>query len=210
MRVSREKAAANRERIIDAAAALFRAKGFGGIGVADIMKAADLTHGGFYGHFASKDDLVAQASRRTMARAAANWQRVVTEAPERPYAALLQRYLTPRHRDDPGRGCAFAALGADAARSRKLVRDAFAHGIEPLIAILAEAVPGRSKAARRRKAVAAMAGLVGALSLARAVGDPSLSDEILKAVQQELLARRAPLGGRLVGRRSVRLFPKCS
>ena len=73
MRVSREQAAANRERIIDAAGALFRAKGFGGIGVADIMKAADLTHGGFYGHFASKDDLVAQASRRTMARAAANW-----------------------------------------------------------------------------------------------------------------------------------------
>ena len=70
MRVSREQAAANRDRIIDAAASLFRAKGFGGIGVADIMKAAALTHGGFYGHFASKDDLVAQASRRTMASAA--------------------------------------------------------------------------------------------------------------------------------------------
>jgi len=188
MRVSREQAAANRERIIDAAAALFRARGFGGIGVADIMKAADLTHGGFYGHFASKDDLAAQASRRTMARAATNWQRVVAEAPDRPYAALLQRYLTPRHRDDPGRGCAFAALGADAARSGKPVRDAFAEGLEALIEILATAVPGRSKAARRRKAVAAMAGLVGALSLARAVGDPALSDEILQAAQQELLA----------------------
>lgn len=188
MRVSREQAAANRERIIDAAASLFRAKGFSGIGVADIMKAADLTHGGFYGHFASKDDLAARASRRTMARAAANWQRVAADAPAQPYAALLQRYLTPRHRDDPGRGCAFAALGTDAARSSKMVRDAFAEGLEPLIAILAGAVPGHSKAARRRKAVAAMAGLVGALSLARAVGDPELSDEILKAVQQELLA----------------------
>ena len=79
MRVSREQAAANRERIIDAAASLFRAKGFTGIGVADIMKAADLTHGGFYGHFTSKDDLVAQASRRTMARSAANWTRVVAQ-----------------------------------------------------------------------------------------------------------------------------------
>ena len=69
MRVSREKAAEHRDRIIDAAGALFRAKGFGGIGVADIMKAADLTHGGFYGHFASKDDLVGEASRRIMARA---------------------------------------------------------------------------------------------------------------------------------------------
>ena len=78
---------------------LFRAKGFTGIGVADIMKAADLTHGGFYGHFTSKDDLVAQASRRTMARSAANWTRVVAQAHD-PYAALLQHYLTPRHRDE--------------------------------------------------------------------------------------------------------------
>jgi TetR/AcrR family transcriptional repressor of nem operon len=188
MRVSRETAAENRERIIDAAGALFRAKGFGGIGVADIMKTADLTHGGFYGHFDSKDALVAEASRRTMARAAARWQRVVAEAPEKPYAALLKHYLSARHRDDPGRGCAFAALGPDAARSGKTVRKAFGEGLEPLIDILAKAVPGPSKAARRRKAVAAMAGLVGALTLARAVEDKSLSDDILKAVHRELLA----------------------
>src|ERR1700733_11668747 len=138
MRVSREKAAEHRDRIIDAAGALFRAKGFGGLGVADIMKAADLTHGGFYGHFASKDDLVAQASRRTMARAAANWERVVAEAPERPHAALLRHYLTPRHRDEPERGCAFASLSADAARGGKVVRDAFGEGLEALIDILAD------------------------------------------------------------------------
>src|ERR1700732_5126946 len=156
MRVSREKAAEHRDRIIDAAGALFRAKGFGGVGVADIMKAADLTHGGFYGHFASKDDLVAQASRRAMARSAADWARVVAEAPDHPYAALLQHYLTPRHRDDPGRGCGFAALSSDAARSGKTVRNAFAEGLEPLIDILAQSVPGRTKAIRRRKAVAAM------------------------------------------------------
>jgi TetR/AcrR family transcriptional regulator, transcriptional repressor for nem operon len=188
MRVSREQAAANRERIIDAAAALFRTRGFTGIGVADIMKAADLTHGGFYGHFASKDDLVAEASRRTMARSAANWTRVVADAPDHPYAALLQHYLTPHHRDHPGRGCGFAALSNDAARSDKTVRNAFAAGLKPLLDILAQALPGRSKAARRRKAVAAMAGLVGALSLARAVGDPALSDEIIAAVKHELLA----------------------
>jgi TetR/AcrR family transcriptional repressor of nem operon len=189
MRVSREQAAANRERIIDAAASLlFRAKGFGGIGVADIMKAADLTHGGFYGHFASKDDLVAQASRRTMARSAASWARIVAEAPDHPYAALLQHYLTTRHRDEPGRGCSFAALCNDAARSGKTIRNAFTVGLEPLIDILAQSMPGRTKAIRRRKAVAAMAGLVGALSLARAVGDPALSDEIIAAVKHELLA----------------------
>ena len=116
MRVSRQKSAENRERILDAASALFRANGFDGIGVADIMNAADLTHGGFYGHFASKDDLVAQASRRAMARAATNWSKVVAGAPNKPYAALLDHYLSPRHRDEPGHGCAFAALGARRAR----------------------------------------------------------------------------------------------
>ena len=187
MRVSREEAAANRDRIVDAATRLFRAKGFGGIGVADIMKAADLTHGGFYGHFASKDDLVAQASRRTLARSAANWQRLVAGAPDEPYAALLQNYLSARHRDEPAHGCAFAALSTDAARSGKAVRKTFAEGLERLIDILAQSVEGRSKAVRRRKAVAAMAGLVGALTRARAVGKAALSDEILEATQCELL-----------------------
>jgi TetR/AcrR family transcriptional repressor of nem operon len=188
MRVSREKAAEHRERIIDAAGALFRTKGFGGIGVADIMRAADLTHGGFYGHFASKDDLVAQASRRAMARAAVNWAKVVADAPKEPYAALLKHYLSPRHRDDPGKGCAFAALSGDAARGSKTVRKAFAEGLQPLIDILAEAIPGRSKAVRHRKALTAMAALVGALTLARAVDDAVLSGEILEAAQRELLA----------------------
>ena len=188
MRVSREKAAEHRERIIDAAGALFRAKGFGGIGVADIMKAADLTHGGFYGHFASKDDLVAQASQRTMARAAANWTRLVEAAPDDPYAALLEHYLSPKHRDDPGKGCAFAALGNDAARSGKTVRKAFAEGLAPLIDILAQSIPGKSNTARRRKAIAAMATLVGALTLARAVEGTALSDEMLQAAHRELAA----------------------
>jgi TetR/AcrR family transcriptional regulator, transcriptional repressor for nem operon len=198
MRVSRAKAAEHRDRIIDAAGALFRAKGFGGIGVADIMKAADLTHGGFYGHFASKDDLVAQASERTMARAAANWTRLVEAAPDSPYAALLEHYLSLKHRDDPGKGCAFAALGNDAARSGKVVRKTFAEGLAPLIDILVQSIPGKStpgkstprmsKAARRRKAIAAMATLVGALTLARAVEGTPLSDEMLEAAHRELAA----------------------
>ena len=188
MRVSREKAAANRERIIDAASTLFRAKGFGGIGVSDIMEAADLTHGGFYGHFDSKDDLVAQASQRAMARSAATWSRIIAEAPDNRYAALLEHYLRPQHRDDPGKGCIFAALSADAARCGKPVRSAFTEGLQSLVGILEKAIPARSKAARRRKALAAMAQLVGALTLARAVDDPALSDELLAASRRELLA----------------------
>src|SRR5258708_30000329 len=104
MRVSREQAAANRERIIDAAASLFRAKGFGGIGVADIMKAADLTHGGFYGHFASKNHLVAHATRRTTARPPANWTKLVEAAPDNPHAAPPEQYLAPKQRHDPAKG----------------------------------------------------------------------------------------------------------
>lgn len=191
MRVSREQAAANRERIIDAAAGLFRAKGFDGISVADIMRAAALTHGGFYGHFSSKDDLVAQASRRAMANAAAKWGKIAAEAADKPYAALLENYLSVRHRDDPGRGCAFVALSGDAARCGNEVRETFAEGVEALIEILTEAVPGRSKAVRRRKAVAAVASLVGALTLARAVADRALSNEILDAARHELLAAAA-------------------
>jgi TetR/AcrR family transcriptional repressor of nem operon len=191
VKVSRQKAAENRERIIDAASTLFRTKGFNGIGVADIMKSAKLTHGGFYGHFASKDDLVAQASERALLRAAHNWSRVVGDAPDGGYAALLRHYLSPRHRDDPGHGCAFAALSGDAGRCGKTVRNTFGTGLEPLIAIVAEAVPGRSKTQRRRKAVATVAAMVGALILARAVEDKGLSDEILAAVRLELLEAAA-------------------
>jgi TetR/AcrR family transcriptional regulator, transcriptional repressor for nem operon len=190
MRVSRQKAAENRERIIETAGSLLRANGFSGIGVADIMKAANLTHGGFYGHFKSKDDLVAQACRKVTAHAAENWQKTASQSPDNAYAALLSRYLQPRHRDEPGQGCVFAALGADAARSGAVVQDAFADGLEPLIDLLAKSAPGRTKTERRRKGVAAMAGLVGALLLARAVGckgNKALSDEILDATRRELL-----------------------
>jgi TetR/AcrR family transcriptional repressor of nem operon len=188
MRVSREQAAANRERIIEAAGELFRSKGFSGIGVADIMKQAELTHGGFYGHFASKDDLIAQASRRSMQRSAQNWRKVLAESGDQAFAALLTRYLSPRHRDDPGHGCAFAALSGEAARCSKPVREAFAEGLEPLIDILSGLVGGRTKAARRRKAIAALSELIGALMLSRAVGNAGLSDEILDAGRRGLLA----------------------
>jgi len=187
MKVSREKAVANRERIIDAAAALFRTKGFDGIGVADIMKAAELTHGGFYGHFESKDDLIAKSNEKAMERAAKAWSRVTAEAPDRAFAALLDHYLTPRHRDDPSRGCSFAALGGDVARCAKPVRTAYAEGLEPLIGVLARALPNGSKATRRRKAIAALAEMIGAVILARAAAGTPLSDEILSASRQQLL-----------------------
>jgi len=191
MRVSREQAAANRDRIIEAAGELFRRNGFAGIGVADIMKAADLTHGGFYGHFASKDDLVAQASRRSLQRSAEAWRGIVAQSGGDALAVLLGHYVSSHHRDDPAHGCAFAALGSDAARCGKPVRAAFAEGLAALIDILTEVVAGRTKAARRRKALAVMSGLVGTLILSRAVGDAALSNEILDAARHDLLAAAA-------------------
>ena len=124
---------------------------------------------------------VGPSERRSQSR-----MTIVADAPDKPYAALLAHYLSASHRDEPGKGCAFAALASDAGRGGSAVRRAFAEGLQPLLDILANALPGFSKAARRRKAVAAMAALVGALALSRAVEDEALSNEILEAVRHEL------------------------
>jgi TetR/AcrR family transcriptional regulator, transcriptional repressor for nem operon len=115
MRVSREQAAENRDRIIDVAGRLFRERGLDGIGVANLMKAAGLTHGGFYGHFASKEDLEVQACQRVLDRSAETWPAMAKD-PQAPLKGLLDRYLTARHRDGPGEGCIYAALASDVAR----------------------------------------------------------------------------------------------
>ncbi len=186
MKVSREQAAQTHDRIVEVASALFRAKGFSGVGVADIMKSAELTHGGFYGHFDSKDDLAVEASQRALAASAARWQRIVADTRDKPYPALIENYLSARHCGDPASGCALSALGTEAARGSPGLRGAFAEGLQRLVDILTDALPGFSKPAKRRKAVAAMATMVGAVTLARAVDDPVLSEEILDAARQEL------------------------
>jgi TetR/AcrR family transcriptional repressor of nem operon len=181
MRVSREKFAQSRNRILEAAGTLFREKGFEGVGLADIMEAAGLTHGGFYGHFSSKEDLEAQALSLAMAQSLTNWSQTVDSAAGRPLSALAGQYLSPYYRDNRGEGCPIAALGCDAAREGERVRSALTAGLEPTLALLSNVVPGRSKAQRRRKAISALAEMVGAMILARAVNDPALSNEILAA-----------------------------
>jgi TetR/AcrR family transcriptional repressor of nem operon len=179
MRVTREQAAANREKVLQVAGTLFREHGFDGIGVADIMKRAGLTHGGFYGQFASKDDLAAEVTARVLGKA--KWPERLTGKANPSFGDVVRAYLSPRHRDDPGTGCLLSALGSDAARQPRAVRRAFTDGFRARIDALLTLVPGRSVAARREKALATMAGLVGALMLSRAVDDPALSDEILEA-----------------------------
>ena len=107
MRVTRKQAAANREKVLDVAGTLFRERGFDGIGVADIMKRAGLTHGGFYGQFASKDDLAAEATARVFGKA--GWQERQTGKADPSFGDVVRGYLSPRHRDDPGTGCWLAA-----------------------------------------------------------------------------------------------------
>ena len=186
MKVSREQAAANRERIVEVAGKLFRENGFDGIGVTDLMKAAGLTHGGFYGHFKSKDDLAAEACSRTMARASERWATLARTSPGDARAEIVKQYLTESHCDGPGKGCLLAALGSDAGRQGRAIRRAFKEGLGSLVDILAKLAPGRSSARKRKQALADMAQMVGAMVLARAVDDRTLAKEILDAAISDL------------------------
>jgi TetR/AcrR family transcriptional repressor of nem operon len=183
MRVSRDQAAENRARIIEVASQQFRQKGFDGIGVADVMKNAGLTHGGFYGHFASKDDLIAQSCDAAMKRSAEKWSAIAQEGPEVALAAITSSYLAKNHKGDLANSCTMALLAPDIARQGGVVQTRFTEGTKRLLEILSDLVPGRSKAKKRQKALATMAGLIGAVVLSRAVDDPEFADEILDAGQ---------------------------
>jgi TetR/AcrR family transcriptional repressor of nem operon len=170
MKVSREQVAQNRRLILDAAARLFRERGFDDVTVAEVMSAAGLTHGGFYGHFASKDDLIAKALAHVLAGGGAD---------EPALADYALAYLTQRHRDEPATGCPVAALGAEAGRQSPAVRAAMTEGLKRQIERLSAGAPGESAAARRQAAIGSWAAMVGAMVLARFTDDPTLSGEVL-------------------------------
>lgn len=183
MKVSRDQAARNRERVIEAASRLFRARGVDGVGIGEVMRECGLTHGGFYNQFESKDALVAEACAASLASSAARWRALAAEAGDGGGAtAIAANYLHPRNRDAPETGCALIALGADAARRGGDLASAFRDGFENLTAILQQAGLDMG----RQVALARMAQMVGAMVLARGVDDPLLSDEILAATRQAL------------------------
>ena len=192
MKVSREQAALNRERIVDVAARLFREKGYDGIGVADLMKNAGLTHGGFYGHFASKEDLMIEACQHALNTSLDGWRAKVASDPQRALPAIIDSYLTARHRDQPGGGCPAAAMGADVARMSPGARPAFTQSTRQQFALLEgllpDGAPDGTPERRRQQAIATFAAMVGAMVLARSVDDEALSAEILDAVKAQLLA----------------------
>jgi TetR/AcrR family transcriptional regulator, transcriptional repressor for nem operon len=189
MRVSREQADKNREHVIDVASRLFRERGFEGIGVADLMKEAGLTHGGFYGQFKSKEDLKIQASRRALSRNKDRWAKVLAETPSEKLSALARFYLSDAHRDRRGEGCALAALGGDAPRYGPELQAAFKDGIEGYLELLDDIMSASSGEKRRDKTIVALSTMVGALVLSRAVGDEALSQKILSAAADEIAAQ---------------------
>lgn len=192
MKVSRAEAAQNRERIIEVAARLFRERGFDGIGVAELMKSAGLTHGGFYGHFASKEDLMARACARALEGSLDALHQAGKRGGGNALSAVASAYLSPAHRDRPGEGCALAALGAEAARHGSPVRGAFTQGVRSLVDMLTRLLPGKSKRAKRERALAIFASMVGALVLARAVDDAELSEEVLQSVLASIAHTDSP------------------
>lgn len=192
MRVSREQFTENRQRILDVAARLFREKGFEGIGVDGIMREAGLTHGGFYGHFASKADLAAQACAVALGRSAERWERLARGRPDAGLAEIAQSYLSKRHRDNPGDGCVFAALGGEVARQSDAVRATLTKGAEAQLGILERVADGRSKSERREQAIRTLSGLVGAMVLARLANDSALSNEILTVAAGTFGGSRRP------------------
>ena len=186
MRVSRAEAAQNRERIIEVAATLFRERGFDGIGVAELMKSAGLTHGGFYGHFSSKEDLMAQACAHALKGSLDTLEKAAERGGGNALSAFASAYLSPAHRDRPGKGCALAALGAEAARHGSPLRGVFTQSVRSLVDVLTRLVPGKSKRAKRERALATFASMVGALVVARAVDDAELSGEVLQSVMASI------------------------
>jgi TetR/AcrR family transcriptional regulator, transcriptional repressor for nem operon len=181
MRQSREEKAKTHERIVETASRQIREQGLDGPGVAEIMQAAGLTHGGFYKHFGSRDDLIAEATENALA-ASDRYVHELTDDAEDPLAAFVDWYLSAEHRDGPGHGCAVAALGGDVRRGDERVRTAYREKVERYLDDVERFLGGGEHA--RRRAVLALSSLVGAVVLARAVDDEALSDEISSAVSE--------------------------
>jgi TetR/AcrR family transcriptional regulator, transcriptional repressor for nem operon len=184
MRYPASETAKKHAKILKEAARLFRERGFAGAGVAEIMKAAGLTHGAFYAHFPSKEALEAEAVECALAQLD---RRVETPAAEKsdPKRAFVDSYLSAAHRDHPGSGCAIAALGPEIARD-SAARKPFTQRVKHLIDGMASRFQWKPKSAARRNAIHLLSAAIGALVLARAVDDPHFSDEILDSVRDSL------------------------
>lgn len=186
MRVSRAQAAENREGVINTASRLFRERGFDGIGIKDVMASAGLTQGAFYKQFASKEDLVAQASRRAFEDAASNFMEAIAASPEDPFGAATAYYLRMEHRDEKSGSCPIVGLGSDAARQSDEVRASFETGIKELLKVFEHLIVEADGKKSESTAMAVLSTMVGAVTLARAVNDRELAKALLDAAAAQV------------------------
>lgn len=188
MRVTKAQAQANRAHIVETASVLFRERGYDGVSVADLMAAAGFTHGGFYKHFASKADLMAEAAACGFSQSLANRTQV-------DISEFITRYLSREHRDARGVGCTVAALCGDAARQPDEIKATFATGIENMLAALEPGEGPQDEISQQARAaiISRVAHAVGALVLSRACPDDSpLADEILAVCRTQILESLPP------------------
>ncbi|MEU9971909.1 TetR/AcrR family transcriptional regulator [Streptomyces sp. NPDC051014] len=197
---SQAEKAASRERVLRIAARKVRTDGVGGLGVADVMKEAGLTHGGFYKHFASRDDLVTQAAAAALTEGSAKMERAARKNERDARAGLIDAYLSGQHRDTPATGCALVPLGAAAGRDGTdgdvHLKDAYERQVRAYLDLIAgldeDAEDAEDAEEARAEAVLTLSALVGAVLMSRAVADRDLSDEILETVNRRLRHRAGP------------------
>ncbi|AKP34652.1 TetR/AcrR family transcriptional regulator [Yersinia aleksiciae] len=188
-RVSKQQMALNHEAIVQTSSQLFRARGLNGVSVNDLMAAVGLTHGGFYGHFSSKDELAAIASRKAIDDSRVRWEEISSQPDRHNLRTLVELYLSPEHRDRMEDGCTITALASDVARenSENPVCEVYLCGVKSMLERLESLSDIADDEQRRQHALAQFAMLSGALALARATAGDKISDEFLAAAKKALL-----------------------
>lgn len=190
MRYSKGQKRESHDRILKAASVQLKKHGPNGIGIANLMREAGLTHGGFYSHFRSRDDLVNKAFAIAMDQTTSRWNKLSANLPAIDgLEAIVRAYLCAKHRDNPGEGCALPAFAAEIGRGNKATRKSFSIKLEEMVNMVAAQftdVPARDA---RQRAISAISTMMGALTLARASAGQDLSAEILEAGVKSITAK---------------------
>ena len=188
MRKSRIEAAETRQKIVALAAGEFRLNGIHETGLQPLMSKAGLTHGGFYRHFDSKDQLVAEACTLALQGLVDGFEAAAGAAGEEGFKAIVGGYLSAAHRDDHAGGCPLAGMGSELVRADRQTRQAAAQGFHDLVEVMAKNMDHQQPAAARSQAVFAMAAMLGAVTISRIIADPQASMSVLQDVKQHLNA----------------------
>ena len=190
MRYAKSHKQETKDRVLKIAAKALRENGPNELGVADVMRAAGLTHGGFYAHFASKDELLAESLSETFSQLAVRVDQIAAGLPPREaLVAYIDFYVSRSHRDHPGRGCPLVALNSDLTRQTDEFREAFDTGIEGVVDRLTQWMTAIGLQQPRKVAISTLSSMFGAVALSRAVSEPQLSDDLLETARADIKSR---------------------